>query len=77
MTTRDAILKRLNEICKDKKRTLSDICLAGGLNPSVVSEFKSGRTNVMKIDTAKRICMGAGITLAEFFTPEYFNDYEE
>lgn len=77
MSIKEALIKRIDELCQEKSKKVNEFCLRGGLTPSVYYEFVNGRTKVPKVDTIKKICQGAGITMAEFFDREYFNDYEE
>lgn len=74
MKTRDAVIKRIHEILRQTNRTIDNICLASGMSSSNIYSLLKGRNQVPKIDTIKRFCMGAGITLHEFFAPTYFND---
>ena len=76
MTVNEAILKRIDELCKDKKINVCDTCLKGGMSPSAIYDLIKGRTKCPKVITVKRFCEGAGITLAEFFDRPYFNDLE-
>ena len=77
MEINDAIIKRINEICTEKGLNICDACLKGGMSPSSIYDLAKGRTKCSKVITVKRFCQGAGITLAEFFDKDYFNDYEE
>lgn len=77
MEVKDAVIARIDEICKEKRMSVCDICLKGGLTPSVIYELLQGRTKYPKVNTVKRFCDGAGMTLSEFFDREYFNDFEE
>ena len=77
MEINDAIIKRINEICTEKGLNICDTCLKGGMSPSSIYDLAKGRTKCSKVITVKRFCQGAGITLAEFFDKDYFNDYEE
>ncbi|MFI3165119.1 MAG: helix-turn-helix transcriptional regulator [Bacillota bacterium] len=77
MDMREAIITRINELCSEKNKKVNEFCLNGGLTPSVYYEFVNGRTKLPKVDTIKKLCQGAGITMAEFYDREYFNDYEE
>ncbi len=77
MNIKEACILRIKELTKDKGMSINEICLRGGLTPSVYYDFVNGRTKLPKIDTVKRICQGAEITMAEFFDRDYFNDYEE
>lgn len=77
MNLNDAIIRRIQEICKEKHLNICDACLKGGMSPSAIYDLIKGRTKCSKVITVKRFCEGAGITLAEFFDREYFNAAEE
>lgn len=77
MNFNDAIIKRVNEICKERNSNICDICLKGGMSPSAIYDIIKGRTKCSKVITIKRFCEGAGITLSEFFDRDYFNELEE
>ena len=77
MNLNDAIVKRIEEICKEKGTNICDASLNGGMSPSAIYDLVKGRTKCSKVITVKRFCEGAGITLSEFFDREYFNDFEE
>ena len=77
MNFNDAIIKRVNEICKERNSNICDICLKGGMSPSAIYDIIKGRTKCSKVITIKRFCEGAGITLSEFFDRDYFNEPEE
>ena len=77
MKLNDAIIKRIEEICEERGSNVCDISLNGGMSPSAIYDLLKGRTKCSKVITVKRFCEGAGITLAEFFDKEYFNDSEE
>lgn len=77
MDTNEAIIKRVNELCKNLNMSLTALSLASNLTPSTVFEFMKGETKIPKVITIKKICAGAGITLEEFFSPKYFNDFDD
>ena len=76
MNLNDAIIKRIEEICKERESNVCDIALSGGMSPSAIYDLIKGRTKCSKVITVKRFCDGAGITLAEFFDRDYFNEPE-
>ena len=76
MNLNDAIVMRINEICEERKSNVCDIALSGGMSPSAIYDLIKGRTKCSKVITVKRFCDGAGITLAEFFDRDYFNEPE-
>ena len=77
MKLNDAIVKRIEEICKERRTSVCDISLNGGMSPSAIYDIFKGRTKSSKVITIKRFCEGAGITLTEYFDREYFNEIEE
>ena len=76
MNLNDAIIKRIEEICKERESNVCDIALSGGMSPSAIYDLIKGRTKCSKVITVKRFCDGAGISLAEFFDRDYFNEPE-
>ena len=77
MKINDAIIKRIEEICREQDSNVCDIALRGGMSPSAIYDLLKGRTKCSKVITVKRFCEGAGITLSAFFDRDYFNDLEE
>lgn len=77
MKVTEAILKRIDEICKEKGKNICNICLSGGKSPSAVYDLMKGRTKCPKVSTVKCFCEGAGITLSEFFDRDYFQNLED
>ena len=77
MNINDAIIKRIEELCKEKKINVCGATLNGGKSPSAIYDLIKGRTKCSKVSTIKAFCQGAGITLSEFFDKDYFNDFEE
>lgn len=74
---KDAILKRINEICKEKGKKICKACLNGGKSPSATYDLIKGRTQCPKVTTIKSFCEGTGVTLSEFFDRDYFNNLED
>ena len=73
MNLSEGIKKRINEFVKDKK-SLKAICLNSNITPSTVFDFMNGKSKYPNILTLKRLCIGLGITLTEFFNTDYFNE---
>ena len=77
MNIDEAIRKRIIEIVKDNKTTLTALCLNSNLTPSTIFDFMSGKSKCPKVITIKKICSGANITLEQFFAREYFNSNDD
>ena len=76
MDLHEAIVKRINQICKDKNLSICDISLKAGMSPSNIYALIKMRTKNSKINTIQKFCEGAKITLAEFFTSSLFDDVQ-
>lgn len=76
MNTNQALIQRVDEICKEKDSNVCDISLKGGMSPSALYDLIHGRTKYPKVITIQRFCEGAGITLGEFFTTPYFDNVD-
>ncbi len=77
MNINEAIIKRIEEICVEKRINVCDACLRGGMSPSAIYDLLKGRTKCSKVVTIKRFCEGAGISLSDFFDRPYFDEPEE
>ena len=69
-----AIRKRILELVEESGTTLTALCLESNLTPSTIFDFMAGKSQCPKVVTIKKLCMGANVTLQEFFNREYFND---
>ena len=77
MSVKDAIVERLDQICKERSIAKNELANISGITPSTVySLFDSKRQNV-SITTIKILCDGLGITLGEFFSSPVFDDLEQ
>lgn len=77
MNIEEAIKKRINELVDSNKTTLTSLCLNSNLTPSTIFDFMYGKSKCPKVITIKKICVGANITLEEFFARDYFNETDD
>lgn len=77
MTIQEAVIKRLQEICSQKKKSVSEISLKGGMSPSNIYDLLHNRTKHSKINTIHKFCEGADISLAYFFNSKFFENLED
>ena len=76
MTIEMALRRRITELKNERGISICKWCLTSGVSPTSIYDLMKNRTEVLKISTIKQLCIGINITLSEFFSPEYFNDYE-
>ena len=53
MKTSEAILNRIDEICKEKDKNVCKACLNGGKSPSALYDLIKGRNKCPKVTTIK------------------------
>ena len=53
MKLNDAIIKRIEEICKERNSNICDIALSGGMSPSAIYDLLKGRTKCSKVGKDK------------------------
>ena len=76
MKLNEATAKRIEESCAQKGISVC-AALGGGKLLSAIYDLIKGRTKCSKVETVRSFCEGAGITLSEFFLPDYFNTLED
>lgn len=77
MTTSEAVIKRINELCERRNITVGRLCTYSGATQSTVNDIINGVTKNPGITTVKKLCDGLNITLSEFFNTDYFNNLEQ
>ena len=77
MTISQAVIKRLYELCDERKITINKLSIISGVTQSTVSDIVNGTTNSARIDTIKKLCDGFEITLGEFFSTPEFDKLEQ
>ena len=77
MKLNEAIVKRIDDICKEKNISVCEATLGGGKAPSAIYDLVKGRTQCSKVTTIQSFCEGAGITLSEFFDSPYFDGLDD
>jgi transcriptional regulator with XRE-family HTH domain len=77
MCVKEAVIKRINELCSEKGLAVNKLANLSGITPSTVySVFDSDRKDV-GIVLIKKICDGLEIPLNYFFNTEIFNALDQ
>lgn len=77
MNIDEALRKRILELVAQNNTTLTALCLESNLTPSTIFDFMVGKSKCPKVITIKKLCMGANITLRDFFDRDYFDDIDD
>ena len=72
MDTREVIVFRIRQLCKERGITPNALSNLAGISQATVKSILNGESRNPGTVTIKKLCDGLEITLAEFFsTPEF------
>lgn len=71
MTYSDAIIKRLTELCAERKITINKLATLSGITRSTVDNLMKGKTKNPKLKILHRLAIGLDMTVSELL------DFEE
>ena len=74
MTVIDAVVKRINDVMKEKGVTSYKIHKDGGIAKSTLSQILNKKQDKITLDIIYQITSTMGISLGEFFSDSVFND---
>ena len=73
MDTRETIVRRIRELCRERDITPNGISIIAGIPQATVKSILNGESKNPGTVTIKKLCDGFGITLGEFFSTDEFN----
>ena len=65
MTYSDAIIKRLNNLCKERNITINKLATLSDITQSTVENIMSGKTTNPKLKTLHKLANGLNMTVSE------------
>lgn len=77
MRSKEAIQKRIMQLCDENDLTMNALARCCGITQSTLSNIMAGRNNSVTIATVQKICDGLEIDLPEFFNSEVFKNLEQ
>ena len=73
MKLKDAIAKRVKELCSENHLTVHGLSLKTGVANSTLVDIVKANNESVQIKFIYGICAGLNISLAEFFSCSYFD----
>lgn len=77
MNISQAVIKRIEELCKEKNLTINALSNISGITQSTVNDIVKGTTYNAGIATIKKLCDGLGISIRNFFDSDLFTNLEQ
>lgn len=77
MKAKEAIVKRIDELCHIKGMALNMLANRCGITPSTIYSVMLPERRDISISTIAKICDGFEISIKDFFSADYFDDIEQ
>ena len=72
MNTKEAVAKRILDLCEERNIAINALATISGVSPSTIYSMLNEKSQNPGTITIKKLCDGLEITLGEFFsTPEF------
>lgn len=77
MNTKEAVAKRIIQLCDRNNLTINELANNSGVPPSTVYSILNTKSKNPGIVTIKKLCDGLGVSLVDFFDGEMFSELEQ
>ncbi len=77
MNTKQAVAKRIIELCNDRNIAINALANISGISPSTIYSMLNEKSQNPGVVSIKKICDGLEITLRQFFDSPIFDDIEQ
>ncbi len=77
MNTKEAIAKRIIELCEQRNMAINALANISGISPSTVYSMLNEKSQNPGVVSIKKLCDGLEITLREFFDSPIFESLEQ
>lgn len=77
MNVKQAVVKRFQDIMKERGMRPNELANLSGVTPSTVYSMLDERRKELSINVIKKLCDGLEMTLGEFFCAPIFDELEQ
>ena len=77
MNTKEAVARRIIELCRDRDIAINSLANISGMPPSTVYSILNKKSKNPGTVSIKKLCDGLDISLLEFFDSPIFDDIEQ
>ncbi len=77
MKAKEAIAKRILELCEERNIAINALANSSGVSPSTVYSMLNEKSQNPGVVSLKKLCDGLDISLREFFDSPIFDDLEQ
>lgn len=77
MSTKEAVAKRILQLCDERSIAINALANISGVAPSTIYSMLNEKSKNPGVVSIKKICDGLEITVREFFDSELFDSREQ
>lgn len=77
MNTKEAVAKRILELCDERSLAVNALANISGVSPSTIYSMLNEKSQNPGVVSLKKICDGLEISIREFFDSDIFDDLEQ
>lgn len=77
MKAKEAVVKRIYDLCNENEFTLNELANRCGVTPSTIYSVMLPQRKDISISTLAKICDGFEISIKEFFSAYYFDNIDQ
>ena len=77
MTAKEAVAKRILELCEERNIAVNALASSAGVSPSTVYSMLNSKSKNPGIVSIKKLCDGLDISIRQFFDSDIFDDLEQ
>lgn len=77
MNAKEAVAKRIIELCKSKSIAINQLANISGMSPSTIYSMLNEKSQNPGIVSIQKLCDGLEINLREFFNSSLFENLEQ
>ena len=77
MTAKEAVAKRILQLCQERNMAVNALATVSGVSPSTVYSMLSEKSRNPGVVSLQKLCDGLNISLREFFNCDLFEGIEQ
>ena len=77
MNTKEAVAKRILELCEERNMAVNALATVSGVPPSTIYSMLNEKSQNPGVVSLKKLCDGFEISVREFFNSDLFDNLEQ
>ena len=77
MNTKEAVAKRILELCEERNMAVNALATVSGVSPSTIYSMLNEKSQNPGIVSIKKLCDGLEISLRDFFDSDLFDNLDQ